>query len=226
MNVVLTGANRGIGLGLARRFAERGNCRVFAGVRRPDEAADLAALGVHGVSPHRLELCDEASIVAFASEVRGAANHVDLLVHNAAVDATEPLEALTLDLLSRVFCANVFGAAVLTRELRGLLHRGSLIVAIASRQGSIALADGRRGFPYRMSKAALNMFVRQLALQLQPEGIGVLALRPGRVRTRMTSFVGDLDVDESCEQLLRAIDAFTLEQTGQFLAVDGTLTAW
>lgn len=225
MNVVLTGANRGIGLGLARGFAQRGS-RVFAGVRRPDEATELAALHAHGVSLHHLDLCDQVSIESFASEVRGAVERVDLLIHNAAVDGTEPLEALTLDLLGRVFCANVFGAAVLTSELRGLLSRGSLIVAIASRQGSIALADGRRGFPYRMSKAALNMFVRQLALQLQADGIGVLALRPGRVRTQMTGFAGDLDVDESCEQLLRAIDAFTLEQTGQFLAVDGATTPW
>jgi NAD(P)-dependent dehydrogenase (short-subunit alcohol dehydrogenase family) len=226
--VIVTGANRGIGLGLVTRLAERPGYLVIAAARRPDDAAELHALAAQTgrLRIEELDITSEASIAGFVERVGATAERVDVLVHNAAIAGYEDLDELTMDAFTGVFATNVFGPAVLTRQLRSRLERGSLIVLLSSFVGSISGADGRVGYPYRMSKAALNMFARQLSIQMRDEGIGVLLLRPGNVRTRMGGADAPLDIATSVDGMLRQIDTFSTDVQGEFVGYDGKIVAW
>jgi NAD(P)-dependent dehydrogenase (short-subunit alcohol dehydrogenase family) len=226
--VIVTGANRGIGLGLVTRLAEREGYLVVATARQPDDASELQALAAQTrrVRVEQLDMTSEASIADFVERLNASTDRIDVLVHNAAIAGYENLDELTFDAFTGVFATNVFGPAVLTRQLRSRLERGSLIVLLSSFVGSIAGADGRVGYPYRMSKAALNMFARQLSIQLRDEGIGVLLLRPGNVRTRMGGDDAPLDVATSVDGMLRQIDTFSMDVHGEFVGYDGKIVAW
>jgi NAD(P)-dependent dehydrogenase (short-subunit alcohol dehydrogenase family) len=226
--VIVTGANRGIGLGLVTRLAQRADHAVIATARQPDDAAELHALAAQTgrVRVEKLDVASEASIAGFVERVGAATDRVDVLVHNAAIAGYEDLDELTIDAFTGVFTTNVFGPAVLTRQLLPRMERGSLIVLLSSFVGSISGADGRVGYPYRMSKAALNMFARQLSIQMRDEGIGVLLLRPGNVRTRMGGVDAPLDVATSVDGMLHQIDTFSMDVHGEFVGYDGKIVAW
>jgi NAD(P)-dependent dehydrogenase (short-subunit alcohol dehydrogenase family) len=225
---IVTGANRGIGLGLATALAARDGLHVIATLRDRANAADLERLAkaTGRVTIGDLDVSDERSIEAFARTVANTGTGIDLLIHNAGIMGTQDLDQLSFEVLAQNYLTNALGPAMLTRHLRPQLRAGGLVVFISSRLGSIAVADGRRGYPYRMSKAALNMFVKQLSIALRSDRIGVLAMSPGQVKTRMNRDNGEIEVEESAAGLLRAIDGFTLEQTGTFQRYDGTTLPW
>jgi NAD(P)-dependent dehydrogenase (short-subunit alcohol dehydrogenase family) len=215
----ITGANRGIGLELARRCRARGD-DVIALVR--SSSAELDATGARVVAG--VDVSDERALAAAARDLAGTA--IDVLVCNAGMMVPDQLDAVQVDDVVRQFQVNALGPLLTVRALRGLLRRGAKVALITSRMGSIDDNTSGRMYGYRMSKAALNMAGKSLALDLAGDGVSVVVLHPGAVRTDMTGGGGQIDVDESARGLLARIDALTPATSGAFLHQNGTPLPW
>jgi NAD(P)-dependent dehydrogenase (short-subunit alcohol dehydrogenase family) len=217
--VVITGANRGIGLELARQFKRRGD-DVVAVCRKPsDELAKLDVEVVEGV-----DVADEASVERLAKGLEGRT--INALVNCAGILSDESLGDLDFDRIRRQFEVNSLGPLRVTAALRDNLGQGSRVAIITSRMGSIEdnTSGGRYG--YRMSKAAVNMAGRSLANDLKDDGVAVAILHPGFVRTEMTGHQGLIDPPESAAGLIARIDEVTLETTGSFWHTNGEVLPW
>jgi NAD(P)-dependent dehydrogenase (short-subunit alcohol dehydrogenase family) len=228
MKIVITGANRGIGLELARQYLARGDS-VVAAVRDPTEATRLAALGEGGGGRLRVAACDvtlDGSVRAFAA---GLSEPVDLLINNAGIK-TERDELADLDLgnAARTFQVNVLGVLRITLALLPLLRRApaAKIASISSGLGSIErnLTGGIYG--YRISKAALNMASRSLAQDLRKDRIIAVALTPGWVKTDMGGAGAPTEVSDSAAGLIRVIDGLKPEDSGKCISFLGENVPW
>lgn len=207
MTIVITGANRGIGAGLAAALSERGE-QVIGTTRA-------------GVWP--LDVTDPASHAAFAARLKGRA--VDLLVCNAGVylDKGETLDhGYAEPLWADTFAANVTGVFMTVQSLLPNLRASGAgrIAIISSQMASSARAPGG-SYIYRASKAAALNLGRNLATDLRQEGIAVGIYHPGWVATDMGGKTADLTVDESVEGLLARFEALDLARTGVFETWDG-----
>jgi NAD(P)-dependent dehydrogenase (short-subunit alcohol dehydrogenase family) len=228
MRAVVTGANRGIGLELARQLIARGD-EVIGGVRDVAAAKDLAALGARAIA---LDVADGASVAAFAREVGDAP--IDLLVNNAGVNGGSAQNlgalssALALEDVINTFQINAAGALRVSVALLPNLRRGTgkKIVSVTSGMGSIADNGSGGWYAYRMSKAALNMMSMSLAVDLKPEGILSVVINPGFVQTDMGGPRAPTPVDESVRKILEQIDKVTLADTGAFLNWKGNRYPW
>jgi NAD(P)-dependent dehydrogenase (short-subunit alcohol dehydrogenase family) len=220
---VVTGANRGIGLEFARQLAGRGD-RVVATARRPEEAAELAALPVR---VEALDLAASASVEAFGERLAGEA--VDVLLHNAAVGVEGPaLAALRTEDVELSFRVNATGVVELTRVLLPNLRAGQArqILALTSGLGSVSRNDSGGWYAYRASKAALNQLVRTMAHELSVEGFTCLVISPGWVRTEMGGPEAPLTAEESVSAMLRVFDRLTPADTNKFLDQRGRAVPW
>ena len=229
--VVITGANRGIGLALVRAY--RGaDATVIAGCRTPAAATDLAATGAE---VHAVDLGDAGSLAEFAAAV--GERPVDLLINNAGLDARAfgvadgDRDVLTLDpaVFRDVMQVNAVGPMVLTRALVPNLRAATAatVVMVSSQVGSMVVAQRLgRDVSYTASKAALNMITVKFAQILRPEGITVVALHPGFVRTDMGGPSADLDPADAAAAIRTTVAALTLEQTGSFVRWDGSEHPW
>ncbi len=217
--VCITGANRGIGLELARQFRDRGD-EVVALCRRP--SPELESLGVRVIDG--VDVTDESAVQTL-SERLGSAT-IDVLVNNAGLLSDESLDDLDFDRIRRQLEVNSLGPLRVTAALRNHLSSGSKVAIVTSRMGSIDdnTSGGRYG--YRMSKAAVNMAGRSLAHDLGPEGISVVLLHPGFVRTEMTGHAGLIDPPESAAGLIARIDELTPETSGTFRHSNGESLPW
>jgi NAD(P)-dependent dehydrogenase (short-subunit alcohol dehydrogenase family) len=229
MRIVITGANRGIGLGLARAFAARGD-EIWAGARRPDEARELQALAAASngrVHVHPVDVRDDAQVRAFAAAVGDAP--VDVLVNNAGVASpwSKGLMDLDLDEAMRLFDTNALGALRVTRALIPNLRaaRGK-IVNMTSLMGSIADNGSGRAYPYRMSKAALNMATRNLEHEVKGFGGVAVALHPGWVQTDMGGAGATESVEVTADRILKVIDRLGPDESGRFWHAKGQELPW
>jgi NAD(P)-dependent dehydrogenase (short-subunit alcohol dehydrogenase family) len=184
--VCITGANRGIGLELARQYRRRGD-EVIAVCRRP--SSELEALGVRIVDG--IDVTDDAVVETLAERLSDVS--IDVVINNAGLLSDESLDDLDFDRIRRQLEVNSLGPLRVSAALRGTLSSGAKVAIITSRMGSIDdnTSGGRYG--YRMSKAAVNMAGRSLAHDLAPAGISVVLLHPGFVRTEMTGHAGLID---------------------------------
>ncbi len=231
-NILITGANRGIGYELTRQFLQD-DARVFTACRGPGRADQLQALAkAHPdrVSIVQLDVTDEASIKAAVATVAAQSDSLDLLINNAGIgggDAGRVMGKLALDEASRVISANAVSALVLTQACRPLLSRGEspLVVMISSRMGSIALADGH-SYAYRMSKAAMNMAARVLALDSAMAGITTITTHPGWVSTDMGGPSAPVTPEQSAAGLRKVILGVGPEDNGKFFQYDGAELPW
>jgi len=211
---VLTGANRGIGLELARQLAAAGE-RVIATTRDPRAAPELCALDVR---VEALDVADARSVARFRETLAGAL--VDLLINNAGIGVGErDLEGLDVESLARYFQVNSMGALRVTQALLPNLRAGTRkhVAQITSRMGSIADNTSGGAYAYRASKAALNMLTKSLALDLAGEGFVCVVLHPGWVRTRMGGDGAPTTVEESARDLLATLQSLAPEDNGRFL---------
>src|SRR5688572_6367030 len=189
--IVITGANRGIGLGLARAHAERGD-DVHATAREPEAAAELRAL--RGVTVYPLDVGSDASVARFAGELGDAP--VQVLYNNAGIGGGwKALPDVDLEECRRAFEVNALGPMRVTRALLPALRAaraagagsrvGSKVIDVTSRMGSIGDTDQGRAYAYRLSKAAQNMATKCFAIELAADGVVCIALHPGWVQTDM-----------------------------------------
>ena len=216
---VVTGANRGIGLELARQLKARG-ASVVAVCRK--SSPELDALGVRVESA--LDVTAPAAWSTLAKRL--ARDDIDLLIQNAGVLLADTLEDADLDKVRVQLELNAIAPLFLTRALAPRLHQGAKVALITSRMGSIGDNGSGGYYGYRMSKAALNAAGASLAHDLKPRGIAVVILHPGSVRTEMTQGRGMIEADEAVRGLLQRIDELRLETTGRFLHQNGEVLPW
>jgi NAD(P)-dependent dehydrogenase (short-subunit alcohol dehydrogenase family) len=212
--VLITGANRGIGLALARLYAGRGD-RVIGVCRKPSAA--LAAAGVQIEAG--VDVTSDVDVAALAGRLAGVP--IDVLVLNAGILREDDLDNVRLADVSAQLEANAVGPLRVTLALRGNLHEGSKIGVITSRMGSIADNGSGGSYGYRMSKAALNAMGMSLARDLKGAGVAVAILHPGWVRTDMTGNSGRMDAEESARLLSERLAGLTLETSGTFWHANG-----
>jgi len=221
-DVLITGANRGIGLELATQLARRGD-RVIATCRQPAAAEELAALDLR-VEP--LDVGDPASVAELAARIDGK---VDVLINNAGIGVRGgALGELDYERFERFFAINTLGMLRVTEALLPQLRRGErrVIANMTSRMGSIADNTSGGAYEYRATKAGMNMVNRSLSVDLQPEGFICLVLHPGWVQTAMGGASAPLPVADSAAGLLRIIDAADAEYNGGFYDYSGQSLPW
>ena len=215
--VLITGAGRGLGRALADLYTATG-FRVIACMRQAMPGAEALDVAVAG------------SIAALAERLKG--QPIDIVVNNAAVRGdTGGLDTLETGDFLEVMRVNALAPLLLARALRPNLLAGTrrVLVNIGSRAGSLAegtIDDEDGDYAYRCSKAALNMATVKLAQDFRRDGIAVISLHPGWVRTDMGGVEAAVDVAESAAGLKALIDATTLAETGSFRAYDGRTVAW
>ncbi len=216
---LITGANRGIGLELARQLAARGQT-VIAACRESTPALD--ALGVRIETG--VEVSDPASVADLAKRLAG--QRIDTLINNAGILRVENAEAMNFDSIAQQFAVNAMGPLRVTTTLLPLLNKDAKVAIITSRMGSIA-DNGSGGFyGYRMSKAAVNAAGVSLALDLKGRGIPVGLFHPGMVATEMTGKQG-IPPEEAARGIIARIDALNLETSGKFIhAISGEELPW
>lgn len=216
--VLITGANRGIGLEMARQYHARG-AQVIATCRQA--SPDLAELGVR--VEEGIDVTADA-LGGLPEKLSGV--HIDVLINNAGILQFDQLTPLDVDSLRQQYEVNTLGPIRTTSALLANLGAGSKVALITSRMGSIAdnTSGGRYG--YRMSKAALNIAGVSMALDLASSGISVAILHPGFVRTGMTGGAGFIDADEAARGLIARIDGLTPENSGTFWHANGEVLPW
>jgi NAD(P)-dependent dehydrogenase (short-subunit alcohol dehydrogenase family) len=221
--VLVNGANRGIGLAYARQLLQRGD-QVIAVCRTP--SPELEALRGQGLRIEAgVELTEPVAIAALAERLEGVP--LDVAILNAGVLESTRLEELDPESLRRQFEVNAVAPLLLTRALLPQLRPGSKLALMTSRMGSIEDNSSGNSYGYRMSKAALNMAGKSLAIDLQPHGIAVAILHPGLVSTRMINFNPQgISPEQAVQGLLARIDALTLETSGSFWHANGELLPW
>jgi NAD(P)-dependent dehydrogenase (short-subunit alcohol dehydrogenase family) len=226
--ILVTGANRGIGLALTRVLLTRENV-VIAGCRNPEQAVELNQLVLS--HPETLEVikCDldsEKEIGAAAEASLKRRKKLDVLVNNAGVmpeAGNESILNIDLTLLWQAFNTNALGAARVIRAFYPLLAQSERprIVNVSSSLGSISTRKGHDHYAYSVSKAALNMLTRTIANELAPRGVTTVAISPGWVRTEMGGEKGTFSAEESAETLAEAIQKIGPELNGEFLDRNG-----
>lgn len=222
--ILITGANRGIGLELTRTFAKDG-WRVHACCRDPERAKDLRALD-GSVEMHRLDVTDGDRVDGLARELEGEA--IDILFNNAGVYGPRTGFGKTdTKAWEPVFSVNVFAPLHVAECFAGHVARSErrMILNMSSKMGSIADCGGGSVI-YRASKAALNMITKTLSVDLAGQGITVVAFHPGWVQTDMGGRGASITAEESVRGLRRVIGGLTAKDTGGYFNYDGRKLPW
>lgn len=219
MNVVITGANRGIGLALVNAYLQRGET-VYALCRNSSDALNATpAKVISGVDVSKPDTLNSA--LAPLKDVK-----IDILINNAGVLGRESLSDWDPNTIDYQFRVNAMGPLLVTQVLQSNLSSGSKVGLVTSRMGSMADNGSGGYYGYRMSKAALNAAGVSLARDLAPRGIAVVLLHPGFVQTEMVNGSGDVDADTSAAGLVARVDDLTLETTGSFMHANGEALPW
>lgn len=227
---VVTGANRGIGLAVTGHLAAGGHT-VVAACRRPDHAADLAALGVPVVA---LDLTDESSIATFAEAVAAHVPGVDVLVHNAGIKqapgapweaSAGPVSHLHADALMAVLRTNVVGPLLVTQALLPLLASGAVVAHLSSLLGSLAGTVGI-DYAYNASKAAINMVTVTMQRDVDLRGVTSVSINPGWIRTSMGGDDAPLDLESAGRDIAELLQRLDASFAGRFVDRFGIDVPW
>jgi NAD(P)-dependent dehydrogenase (short-subunit alcohol dehydrogenase family) len=233
--VLITGANRGIGLEFARQFATR-DWRVIATARNPEAATDLQALRAADpdVVIETLDVTDHAGIAALADRYRG--QPIDILLLNAALgpdpaSAMSPLAKLDFDAARRSFATNAIAPLEITRAFMDNVAASDrkLVLAMGTDSGSFGATSKRAIlYHYKASKAALHMYMYTLSFEAPKRGVTVTILHPGLVGTNpaLMKFPGALKTGESVAAMMKVIDGLTSADNGRFVNYKGETMPW
>ena len=230
--VLITGANRGVGLELARQLLARGD-RVIATCRQPDEAQTLQQLAVEfgdRLLVETLDVTDDISVQKARTAVENTFDRLDLLINNAGIlIKTEILSTFDAAIMQRTFDVNATGVMRVTTQFLDLLRLGRepKLINISSQLGSLQkMRPGWGRYSYNSSKAALNMVTRMLAFDLQADGIAVRAIHPGWVQTDMGGAHAAVTAHNSAAGILQLADHLTMANTGTFHVYSGEEHPW
>lgn len=219
MNIVITGASRGIGLSMTRLFLARGD--TVYGICR-QASAELAASGAQVIA--NVDVRSDAGLATVVEALKGV--EIDVLVNNAGILRDEWLGAMNPVSIRDQFETNALAPVMITDALVPQLTNGAKVALITSRMGSMGDNGSGGRYGYRMSKAALNAAGVSLARDLKGKGVAVAILHPGLVGTDMIGGMGDITPDEAAQRLLERIDQLTLSNTGTFWHSSGEELPW
>jgi NAD(P)-dependent dehydrogenase (short-subunit alcohol dehydrogenase family) len=220
--ILITGANRGIGLALARQYAARGDQVIGVCRQGSDALAKTDARVEAGV-----DVTDDAALAALAKRLQDV--RIDVLVCNAGILSNEVfgrIDAEGFEHMRRQFEVNALGPLRVVQALRGRLADGGKVGIVTSRMGSMADNSSGGYYGYRASKAAVNAIGKSLAVDLAMSGVAVVLLHPGYVATDMVGGKGDVSPDEAARGLIAQLDALTPARSGSFVHANGTSLPW
>lgn len=228
--VLITGANRGLGLEFCRQYAVEG-WNVIACCRNPDDAVDLNALvgRYPNIQREKLDVSELEQIDALSQKL--ADSCIDVLINNAGIYADNKSNGfgqLDYQAWSR---SSVVNTQAPVKMLEAFLPqiKGSdkkLVINISSLMGSIADNGSGGSILYRSSKAALNAAMKSLAIELKDQSVGVLIFHPGWVKTDMGGPNALINAEQSIAGMRALIESFSLDQSGSFVKYDGTPMPW
>ena len=216
--VLITGTNRGIGLELCRQFHARGD-DVIAVCRAASE--ELQQAGVRIIDG--IDVSDGDSVAALARKL--GRTRLDILINNAGILRSESFGSIDYDTMLEQYRVNTLGPLRITEALAPNLYRGSKVIIISSRVGSIEDNGSGGNYGYRASKTAVNMVGTNLKYELEPRGIAVALLHPGLVATDMTGGHG-ITAEDSAAGLIQRTDELTLGTSGGFWHAEGYRLPW
>lgn len=235
--VLITGANRGLGLGMAKEALSRGY-KVLVTCRDPENASELKEM--HGrlqgqLVILRLEVTSDDSIKELLTSLESIVDSIDILINNAGVNSVtlspespkklRNLMSLDRNLILKMFDINTVSPIILAKNLLRFLKKSEnpLIVNISSFRASFGDIEEEPDYAYTSSKVALNMMTRELSMELNPENINCFAIDPGWVKTPMTKGEGDYTPEESAQTIFNTIENFNSKNNGKFLNTNGSL---
>lgn len=219
--ILITGANRGLGLEFARQYAAEG-WRVLATVRDPlsGRAASEA-----GAEVYVADVSDPASIRRLKDGLKGA--RLDILLNNAGTYGQhQSLTDLDPEEFLRVVRVNTLAPLMVAQAFADQMEQGGIIATVSSKMGSVAENNSGGFYAYRASKAGVNMVVKSLALDLAGRGIAAVALSPGWVRTDMGGPDAPLSPPEAVTGMRRVLAKVSLSDSGKFFHFDGSEVPW
>lgn len=217
-NILITGANRGIGLELSRLFQARGST-VFATCRKV--SAELGALKINVIEG--IDVSDSQSIDKLSEALDGI--KLDILINNAGILTRETLDDLNFERIRKQFEVNTLGPLRVISALQKNLSDQSKVGIVTSRVGSIEDNGSGGIYGYRISKAAANMVGKNLSHDLAKHNIPVILLHPGLVATEMTGRTG-IDPADAARGIIARIDELSMENTGSFWHAEGYQLPW
>ncbi len=226
--ILITGANRGLGLEFARQYCREG-AHVIATIRQRHDMAELAGLAKeHNIDIHCLDLQDKQQITSFTEQLSGKA--IDIFINNAGYYGPKGLKLGEIDEQEwqRVFYINSIAPLLLAQALTSNIKLGSdkKMIFISSKMASISDNQSGGSYLYRSSKVALNSVVKSLAIDLNVDDIKTLSIHPGWVKTRMGGPNALISSAESVEKMRKVIANLTNAQSGQFINFDGSAIPW
>ena len=230
MKILVTGANRGIGLEMVK-IAVSKQWQVKACCRNPhvaDKLTEVARMSGGLVSVHTLDISDKAQIQALAYELRGEA--IDILINNDGVYGSMDHQFGNVDEANwlETFKVNTIGPLNMAENFVEHVARSNkkMIATVSSKMASMEDNTSGGSYIYRSSKAALNAVVKSMSIDLAPKGISCVLLHPGWVRTDMGGPHGEITTRESVKQIFNTLENATLDDAGNFYEIDGSIIGW
>ncbi len=219
-NIAIVGCNRGIGLALAKKYKDEGH-QVYGFCRKTSNELNELGLaqvveGFDVLNPQELEKLIQTNIdVKF-----------DRLLHVSGILTSESLDNFNYEQVKKQFEVNTIGPIASVKSFLSTLNENSKVGLVTSRMGSIEDNSSGGRYGYRMSKAALNMAGKSMAIDLEPQKIGVYLLHPGYVQTDMTGNNGNINTTESADGLFNVFESKTLSDSGTFWHMNGEQLPW
>jgi len=229
-SILITGASRGIGYQLAKQYTQAGD-RVYATCRRPDRAQQLNGLAATSggrLTVHQMDVGDAASVKGCAAELDGAP--IDVLINNAGVWGgleTQTFQNMDYDNWAYEFNVMAMGPfRVIQTFLPNVLAGEQRKIVTLSSQVAAHVYDHVIGYSYASAKAAVNRLMTALATELKDQGVIVVPMHPGWVKTEMAGDVADIEPHESAQGVREVIGRMTLADSGKFLKWTGDVHPW
>lgn len=219
-NILITGANRGIGYALSKNYVEQGD-KVFAVCRKSTQALrDLKGITIID----GIDVTDDEKLRVLKNILNNIS--LDIVINNAGIMTEEVLGEIDSKDLARQFIVNAVAPLMITQALRKNLSSGSKVIFITTRMSSASDNTSGGYYGYRMSKSALNSAGVSLAQDLKPDNISVLMLHPGFVQTDLVDNQGDISAAESAKNLIKRIDQLNIAHSGEFWHANGEQLPW
>ena len=219
-NILITGANRGIGLALTKQYLNQGDT-VYAVCRKASQAlSELKDVNIIA----GIDVSEDEDLLTLKNSLQGVS--LDILINNAGIMTEETLGHIDFSLVAQQFLVNAMGPLKTTQALLSHLNKESKVAIITSRMGSMGDNTSGGWYGYRMSKSAVNSAGVSLAQDLKPKGISVVLLHPGFVQTDLVDQQGDVSATQAASNLVTRINELTLANSGALVHANGQARPW